>query len=80
MMLPRERLQVGFAFLSLFLFGFGLALARPGATKDELPAKSQGVGFWKDAGLSLAAGRTIAPWMFGCSAAALVGACLCRSR
>jgi len=79
-MLPREKLQVGLGFLSLFLIGFGIALVQPGAKEKERALTPRRVGFWKDAGVTVATGRKIGPWMIGAGAATFVGAYLCRER
>jgi hypothetical protein len=81
MLLPRERFQIGFVTLGLFLVGFGIALAQPGARVDErLHHNPQRVGFWKDFGISVDAGRNIAPWMIASGAAAFGAAYVCRQR
>lgn len=72
-MLPREKFQIGFGVLGLFLFGFGIALMQPGARShaSEMPPRLQGVGFWKDHNLDLATGRKIGPWFIGGGIAAI---------
>ncbi len=82
MMPPREKVQVGLVFLGLILVGFGIALTRPGARKEEgtMTMRSQGIGFWKDQSLNLDSGRKIGPWMIGTGVATFVAAYLTRER
>lgn len=80
--LPRERIQAGLVFLGLFCVGFGIALVQPGTNEEKITSQPEQhrVGFWKDVGISVAAGRIIGPWMIGSGAAAFVAAYLIRER
>lgn len=82
MILPREKLQIGFGFLGLFLVGFGIALVQPGARglEPETPRLSQGVGFWKDYNVDLTTRRRIGPWLIGGGIAAIGLAYVIRQR
>lgn len=82
MMLPREKLQIGFGFLGLLLVGFGIALMQPGARglEPEMSRLSQGGGFWKDYGLDSTTGRKVGPWLIGGGIAAIGLAYVIRQR
>jgi hypothetical protein len=82
MILPREKAQVVLVFAGLALLGMTLALVQPGARGSavNIPAQNRGVGFWKEHGISVEAGRKIGPWSAAAGIASLVAAFAIRER
>ena len=81
-MIPREKAQVVFGLIGLASLGMGLALVQPGARGDAviMPPQNHGVGFWKEYGISVKAGREIGPWFAAAGIASLVAAYAIRER
>jgi hypothetical protein len=79
-MLLREKLQIGLAVVGLGLAGMGLGFIGFGAEQRAIRPPNHGLGFWKEHGLSVEAGRRTGPWLIGVGIVSLAAAYVIREK